>query len=305
MDATSLRPSSWDAYIGQEALKRRLDVHIESALARGTRLPHTLLIAPPGYGKSSIAELIALRMCDDYEMLDQPLSSAALSGLIYKMREGILVLDEIHRYPKSTQEDLLPLIQEGYIRVAGGSRRLELPGLTIIGATTEAQDLIKPLYERFEASCMPPFSEYSDDELALIVVGMAARAGVGMDSETAMALGRGAAGVPRIAQQFVIAARDLGTTDPTAILEFCQVDPDGLTQNHLIYLRTLEQLGGLKGVGLNQICSMMRIKDRVVRDFERLLFTRGLVVPTSTGRALTPQGMERISTRSRRVRVVA
>lgn len=304
MDDEALRPREWDGYIGQPALKRRLQVHIASAQAHSTPFPHTLFVAPPGMGKTSLAELVALQMCDPFEVLDQPLSATELNNLIYRFGEGILILDEIHRYPRRTQEDLLPLIGEGYIRVAGGTEKFYLDYFTIIACTTEPQDLIRPLYERFEASCLPPFAPYTDEELSQIVMGMAAKGGIDMDDETAMALGKAAAGIPRIARQFILAARDLGGS-PTAeeILEFCQVAPDGLTQNHLSYLRTLEQLGGLKGVGLRQVCAMMRLNEGVVRGLERLLFDRGLVVPTPTGRALTPAGMARVTTRRTRARV--
>lgn len=298
MSDDALRPDKWDGYIGQEALKRRLDIHITSALAQNTRLPHMLFVAPPGVGKTSLARLVAWRMLSNWEILDQPLSAAALTNLIYRFEEGVLVIDEIHRYPKSTQNDLLPLIEDGYLRTGGGTTKLDLPYLTIIGITTNPEDLIAPLYERFQASCLPPFADYTDEELQTIVLGMAKAGGVKMNRETAMVLGRASAGTPRTARQFIIAARDLGYNDQSAsaddILAFCQIDHDGLTQNHLEYLKTLEALGGTKGVGLKQICSMVRLNEGVVRDIERLLFKRGLVVPTAGGRALLPQGAAKV-----------
>ncbi len=298
MSDDALRPPRWEGYIGQEALKHRLDIHIASAQAQKTRLPHMLFVAPPGVGKTSLAQLVARRMYDPWEVLDQPLSASALTNLIYRFEEGILILDEIHRYPKSTQNDLLPLIEDGYLRTGNGTTKCELPYLTIIGITTDPQYLIKPLYERFEASCLPPFEEYSDEELQTIVLGMAKQAGVKMDAKTAMTLGRASGGIPRTARQFIIAARDLGYSNLDAkaedILDFCQVDPDGLTRNHMAYLKILEDLGGTKGVGLKQICAMIRLDEGVVRDLERLLFKRGLVVPTPTGRALMPAGAAKV-----------
>lgn len=49
--ADALRPKDWDSYIGQPALKSRLQVSIDSALQQGRPLGHVLLHAKPGYGK--------------------------------------------------------------------------------------------------------------------------------------------------------------------------------------------------------------------------------------------------------------
>jgi hypothetical protein len=58
--ATAEMPDSWDDFIGQEPLKRRLAISMKSAQARGAALDHTLLTSGmPGVGKTAVARLIA------------------------------------------------------------------------------------------------------------------------------------------------------------------------------------------------------------------------------------------------------
>lgn len=299
MSESALRPDSWDGFVGQPDMKHRLEVHIAEAKSNGQALPHVLLVGPPGMGKTSMAKLIADKLGDPFEALDQPLTGKALTNYIYRFAEGVLLLDEIHRYPKGTQEDLMPLIEDGYIRTSGGTGRIYMPDLTIIGATTEPEGIIQPLYDKFHIK--PSFDEYDDQDLQTIVLRMAEAAGVEIDEEGAMALGRAAAGTPRNARQFILAKRALANKgldcEAADVLAFCQTDPDGLSKSHLDYLRTLDSLGGMKGVGLKNICMMVRLNEGVVRDLERLLFQRGLVIPTATGRELTPLGVDKLHRR--------
>ena len=47
----TLRPSTWDEYIGQEKIKKNLRVFIEASKKRGEALDHILFFGPPGLGK--------------------------------------------------------------------------------------------------------------------------------------------------------------------------------------------------------------------------------------------------------------
>ena len=57
----SLRPTSFDEYIGQDHLKNNLKLAIEAVKKRadGSTLDHVLLYGPPGLGKTTMAGVIA------------------------------------------------------------------------------------------------------------------------------------------------------------------------------------------------------------------------------------------------------
>lgn len=288
-----LRVQEWNNYIGQEAMKKRLNTFIQAAIAGRRMLPHVLLAAGPGYGKTTLAQIIARRLNDDFRMLTMPVKANVLEHLLRNWHGGVLLLDEIHSAPKAQQEALMPLLDEGYLQLADG-RRLQHRAITIIGATTEPEKILPPLTSKFKIR--PVFEPYSDEELTQIVRNMGLRIGLEMSDWVVEALGRATGGTPRHAEDFILAARALHETSREvtvdAILELCAIDHDGLTAEHVIYLNALKELGGTSGV--DKIANMTRMHLHTVQNLERLLVRRGFITFTPGGRELTPEGSTRI-----------
>lgn len=287
-----LRPATMSGFVGQTKMKRRLGIQIAAARASDRRLDHLLVTGPPGMGKSTIAQLIADEMEVPFEAIMCPIK---LPQLLHLLRSffGVLLLDEIHRCPDSLQEEFLPLLQEGFMRTPSG-QRFAVDYLTVIGATTEEGEVIAPLKDRFIQITPEP---YSEDEMGEIIEGMAARAGVQMNRDVALGLGKATCGIPRRGRQFVLAARDLELVGPRPgteeILEFCEVDPDGLTKEHNAYLTALESLGGT--AGMSTLKSVLRLQEVTIREIERqLVNVMGLVTYSSKGRELTTEGYKRL-----------
>lgn len=288
-----LRVSGWADFIGQNHLKERLEVHISACKKQKRTLDHIFLAGPPGFGKTSLATIIAQRADKKFLTHTMPLSERALVGIVRDF-QGVLLLDEIHRAPTKDQEALLSLLEFGWVQNGRGIKTYAT-GLTIIGATTEPKKVIEPLYDRF--AIKPDFDDYTDIEMGMIVTSMAGKAKVVLSEEDAQILGRATGNTPRKARQFVLAARDLACTKkkkPTAqdILAFCRVDNTGITFQHMQYLNALNELGGL--AGLIPLRNMLNVNDAVVRDLERLLLKQKLVVFTERGRELTGRGQEKI-----------
>lgn len=300
-----LRPTEWDDYIGQDRMKAELAVRIDSAIADERPLDHVLLAGGPGAGKTSLAEMIAVRLDEAFHIVTMPINQTALIRLVHDF-EGVVLFDEIHRCSTKEQESLLPLLEFGYVSDTKGTKH-KAEWLTIIGATTERQKLIEPLVDRFEIK--PEYEDYSDEQMAQIAASMAEKAGFVLPEDMAVEFGQAAAGTPRRVRQFILGYRDLCNTRDSVpstrdVLDLCQTEWDGLTTNHIRYMETLKHLGGTKGVDV--IVSLLRQPRPLVMEWERLLIQRGLIEFGEKGRALTDLGHDRIGSvavRSRRRKV--
>lgn len=293
-------PVTWDDYIGQTDLKMHLKVRIAAALKRGDRLPHTLLVAEPGAGKTTIAQLIAQSLDRQLITLTKPVDPARLADHLFRFggEPGILFVDEIHLWNgKGQQHALMQLTESQTLDTSVGT--VGFPHVTVLAATTEPQDLVQPLKERF--MIQPRWQPYSDDELAQIIEGMATRAGVPagvVSGEMARTLAKASAGIPRRARALVVAARDMidAGLEPSAfdVLRFTGTEADGLTQTHFDYLTILGRRQGGKA-GLDSIVNQMGAHRREVVNVERMLVRLGYVVLTGNGRQVTAAGRVRLT----------
>lgn len=291
-DTTFLVPQSWDAYIGQEKLKERLQVKIDAALDRMDALGHILFAAQPGQGKSTLGRLVADNMGVPYSSMDMPVKWKSLQKVFMEAEmHSVIMLDELHRLPKREQENLLPVLNEGTIQMDNG-KRLRLPSrISIFAATTEIQDIIKPLRDRFHF--IARFEDYSDEDMAQIVARMAVTVDLSPSEDECMIFGRASASTPRQARNIILTARDLGSTDPDEVLEMVGITRDGLTEDHIEYLLALNQIGGRAGV--ENLSNMTGQPKDVLVDLEKLLINKGFIIYGAKGRELVMEGMRLVN----------
>jgi len=126
--AARMRPGCLEEIVGQDKLLgpgKLLRRAIEA-----DRLNSIILFGPPGCGKTSLAEVIALVTKRAFERTSGVISNVAeLREIIKKAAyrrqrdhvETILFIDEIHRFSKSQQDVLLPHVEDGTVTLIGAT----------------------------------------------------------------------------------------------------------------------------------------------------------------------------------------
>jgi Holliday junction DNA helicase RuvB len=294
----AIRPLSWNDYIGQEKMKATLSMRIAAAKQAGRRPDHMLIVGPPGSGKTSLAGVVANELGVNLYEFMMPVDVRQLQRLFLDNKaRGVVFFDEFHRAKPAIQELFLTMIEDDYMEIPGTNRRIYLGGhFMFILATTEAKDVLPTIYDR--CPIKPSFEVYSTEEMGRIVKRMADLKGVKISDEAAVRLGRATGGTPRNAKNIVFTMRDLqqtgGDDSVENVLFNCELTADGLTPNHVKYLRVLEGAGGPVGVKL--IGTHLQLPESVIMDLERLLFDLGMIEYTQKGRQLIktnlPEGID-------------
>src|SRR5687767_6245657 len=153
-----LRPSNWEGYIGQKAVKDNLNILIKAASERNTPPEHVLFYGPPGLGKTTLAHLVAKETGRNLKITSGPAIERVgdLASILTNLAKGdILFIDEIHRLNKSIEEVLYPAMESGVLDIIIGkgpsarTLQLELPPFTLLAATTRVAMISSPLRSRF------------------------------------------------------------------------------------------------------------------------------------------------------------
>lgn len=305
-------PESWEDYVGQEPLKRQLMVYLKAAQARGERFPHTLLASGmPGVGKTMMARLIAVSMGARIIEIVPPFNIYTLVEAMKMLGDGdVLFIDEIHKLAETGKrgaEILLKVLEDGVAFLPTGET-VQFNDITIVGATTDKDMLPEPVLDRFKIK--PFFQPYTEPEMCEIAAKFTSRHdawdAIDPGKELLWAIALAARGTPRVAEEMVLAAKDLAVTfgrpaTPTELLTFLEVEPDGLTRQHIAYITAVRQYfarttkdGTVEYIiGEAAIQQMLRETKAGIGRIERFLIERGLLDRTPRGRRLTKRGIMR------------
>lgn len=180
---------------------------------------------------------------------------------------------------------MLTFVEDGYLTTDIGE--LYNYTITVIAATTEPELVIPPLWDRFPIR--PAFDDYTDAEMRRILKQMATKMNVELSDGSAATLARACGGVPRLAKDFVVMARDLHTDSTKEILKQLRVTSDGLSVEHLRYLRILTTA---ETCGLDILTTHLQLSRIAVVHLEKLLVKRGMLVYHKSGRVATAKAYQ-------------
>lgn len=307
----TLRPTGWDDYVGQEALKRNVGVLIEAARERNHPPEHLLFYGPPGLGKTTLAHLIAHELHAQMKQTSGPAIEKVgdLAALLTNLSSGdILFIDEIHRLPKAIEEILYPAMESGVLDIIigkGPSARtvqLPIPPFTLIAATTQLAQVSSPLRSRFSGGVFH-LEFYSKEDIAKILSRSAKILGIEADDSAILEIARRSRATPRTANYLLKRARDVAQLKRSELtsalvdeaLSMLEIDELGLTPADRRVLEVL--IDRFKGgpVGVGAIAASLGEEPSAISDVhEPYLLQLGLIERTPRGRIATTKAYEHL-----------
>ena len=305
----SLRPLTFDEYVGQEHLKKNLKLAIEAVKKRGdgSTLDHVLLYGPPGLGKTTMAGVIAHELSASLRVTSGPAIERAgdLASILTNLKDGdVLFIDEIHRLRRTVEEVLYSAMEDYKLDIVIGkgpaarSVRLDLPRFTVIGATTRTGSLAGPLRDRF--GIIHRLEYYKEPEIERIIKRTAGLLATEIESEACKLSATRSRLTPRIANRIFKRVRDYADVNGDGMvdvamakgaLELMEIDYLGLDPADRNMLRLMYENYGDRPVGLTTIAALTGDEATTIEDFyEPYLLQLGLLARTPKGRVVTEKG---------------
>ena len=295
----SLRPRRLVDYIGQDRVKQNLDIGIRAAQQRGDPLDHLLVYGPPGLGKTTLANIIAIEMGVQIKItsgpaIERPGDMVAI--LTQLPEDAVLFIDEIHRLSRVVEEILYSAMEDFFVSwvidkgLKARSMNLTIKPFTLIGATTRFGMVSAPLRDRFGSVYRLEF--YDEEAMRTIVTRSARILEIESDED----------GIIEVANRLLRRGRDYAqvmadnvinaevANEALTGLEVDQLGLEGL--DHRVLSSIIEKFDG-GPVGLDTLAASISEEPDTIEDvYEPYLLQLGFLDRTKRGRVAPRRAYE-------------
>lgn len=309
---SALRPKNWQDFVGQEKVKKNLQIILEAAKKRKESPDHLLFYGPAGLGKTTLAYLIAFEMEANIKITSGPAIEKVgdVASILTNLNEGdVLFIDEAHRLNKLIGEVLYSVMESRVLNLIlgkGPSARtvqLELAPFTLIAATTRIGLLSNSLRSRFGAIFKLDF--YEKEDIEKILRHNAKILEVEIGEEAIELLASASRATPRVANRLLKRSRDLAIVEGDGMitqeiskksLELFEIDEIGLEATDRKLLETIIDKFGGGPVGLGTLAAATNEeRDTIEEVYEPYLMRLGFIERTPKGRVVADAGYKHLN----------
>ncbi|PIR01816.1 MAG: Holliday junction branch migration DNA helicase RuvB [Candidatus Nealsonbacteria bacterium CG_4_9_14_0_2_um_filter_37_38] len=300
----TLRPKTWQDFVGQEKIKKNLNIIIEAAKQRKEVPEHLLFYGNAGLGKTTLAYLVAKEMNSNIRVTSGPAIEKAgdLAAILTNLSEGdVLFVDELHRLNKLCEETIYPAMEDFKLNIIIGrgpmarTMELKVPRFILIGTTTRIALLSAPLRNRFGATFQLNF--YEKEDVEKIITRSSQVLKVKIHPEAVKMIAARSRFTPRTANRLLKRVRDFAQVEGEGIitqelvksaLEFLEIDEIGLEPSDRKILEVIIEKFEGGPVGLKTLVAATSEEEDTILDiYEPYLMQLGLIERTPRGRVAT------------------
>jgi len=247
---------SYFGFIGQTSIISSIDRIVSGCKVSTKPFPHSLLVAPSGYGKTHLTEVIAKSMRSKlhYLLCGKETTREDLSKSLLQLKHSdILMVDEVHGLKPSVLEMLYPCMDSmqtlSFNKDKDSKQEtkwIKIKPCTILGATN-LPGLLRGAYLR-RCAHVYQMHEYTHAELRAIVMQRAIDAGLSITPQAVTLLAKVCRGCPRNLKHMLNSLKlyfhesidsEIGKKQVQQFLQAENIDSLGLTTRDKVYIHTL------------------------------------------------------------------